>query len=173
MTRGLLTRRAAIRTGLATGVLAALPSTALAHRQKRAQTTIEWNARTSSLEITHALHRHDAEKALAISGKISKPDLSSLKSRALLAIHLGEQFGLSDTEEREIELDIIGAENNGAHIYAYFEAQLKNPPTGLIIANTILHDVYADQINHVNIDIGSTVKTAVFTRGDKPKKVLA
>jgi len=150
-----------------------LSSPAHAHRQKRAQTTIEWNARTSSLEVTHALHRHDAEKALAISGKIAKPDLTSLKSRALLAIHLHEQFRLGDVENRDIQLEIIGAENNGAHIYAYFEAKLANPPAGLIISNTILHDIYADQINHVNIDIGGSVKTAVFTRGDKPKKVLA
>ena len=169
----LINRRNLLRSGCATGLLGALPASAFAHRQKKAQTTIKWNAQGSSLEITHMLHRHDAERALVAIGLLETPDLSSLKSRAILALYLSEQFGLQDLDAKPINVDIIGAENSGPHIYAYFEAKLDTAPAGLLIRNRILQEVYADQINHVNVHFGTDIKSAIFARGDQAKKVLA
>ena len=170
---GVLNRRVFVRSCFATGLVGALSAPASAHRQKKAQSTIEWNHDSSSLEITHILHRHDAEQALAAIGKLDNPDLSSLKSRAILALHIAEQFSLSDSEQNPINIEIIGAENSGQNIYVYFEAKLKASPVGLLIKNSILQDFYADQINHVNVHFGNEIKSAVFARGDKAKKVLA
>lgn len=170
---GVFNRRVLMRSCLAAGLVGVLSAPASAHRQKKAQSTIEWNPDSSSLEITHILHRHDAEQALAAIGKLENPDLSSLKSRAILALYVAEQFKISDMEQNSIELEIIGAENSGQNIYAYFEAKLETPPTGLLISNSILQDYYADQINHVNVHFGNEIKSAVFARGDKAKKVLA
>lgn len=83
------------------------------------------------------------------------------------------QFGITDIALNPIDMDILGAENEGLHIDVYFEAKMKAPPQGLIMRNTIMQDVYADQINQLNIHFGNTIKSAVFARGDQAKKVLA
>jgi len=166
-------RRNFLRTGLALGLLSSCQISAFAHRQKQTHSSIAWNGGNNILEITHRLHMHDAERALAVLGKINRPDLSSLKARALLALQIETQFKISDLDGDQIFIEILGAEIEGPHVYVYQEAKLSSKPDGLLILNQVLHDVYPDQMNHVNIEISDTVRTAVFASGDKAKKVLA
>ncbi|HFB54593.1 MAG TPA: hypothetical protein ENJ46_01605 [Hellea balneolensis] len=155
------------------GILFSLNSNAWAHRKKILLSTIEWNAHTHTLEVTHRFHLHDAEVALSQLGKLDKPDLTPLRARANLALHTYEQFKISTLEHDPLELDIIGVEIDGSYVFVYEEIALKQPPQGLIVENEILHDVYLDQINTVNIAISDHVKTLTFIAGDNPKKVLA
>ena len=166
-------RRHVLSGLLAISVTGSASMVASAHRQKKVQSTVEWNERSSSLEIIHELHRHDAEQALALLGKLKRPDLTSLKSRAVLALYVEEHFALSDIENSQLTLDIVGAEIDSARIYVYLEVNMSARPKGLMIENKIFHDVYADQINHVNVKLGGNIRSAVFQQGDKAKKVLA
>ncbi len=167
-----LNRRHFVSVGLASAI-ACHPNVAFAHRQKQAQSTIEWNDRSETLEVTHRLHMHDAEQALAQLGKLDRPDLSSLKARAIMALQIGEQFTLGQLDGSGIVLNILGAEINGAHIYVYQEAKLSAQPKGIIVDNQILHDIYPDQTNHVNVELSNQINSIVFLQGDKAKKVLA
>jgi hypothetical protein len=155
------------------GTLIAFGPTAWAHRKKTVLSTVEWNANTHTLEVIHRLHLHDAEMALSQLGKLDKPDLTPLRARANLALHTHEQFKIFTLEREIMELDIVGVEIDGSFVFVYEEIALTEVPQGLVVQNDILHDVYLDQINTVNIILSDSVKTLTFIAGDNPKKVLA
>lgn len=166
-------RRTFLKTAFAAGICMSFPRSAFAHRQKQAQSTIKWNNGSKILEVSHRMHMHDAETALAVLGKLDRPDLTSLKARALLALYVEENFGVKNLNGSNLDLTILGAETEGSHVYVYQEVKLDAKPDGLLIWNRIMHDVYPDQINHVNVALSATIQSAVFAFGDKAKKVLA
>jgi len=173
----MLNRRTFVKSVLAATlggtVITSLHSRAWAHRQKQALSTIEWNARTKTLEVTHDLHAHDAELVLAKLGLIPSPDLTDLRARARLALYVKENFQLSTLDGQAIDLTILGAETDATYAHVYMEAELATPPSGLLITNTMLQDVFVDQINLVNVSLLDTVHSAVFITGDGQKKILA
>ena len=144
-----------------------------AHRKRRALTTIKWNESAQVLEITHALHLHDAEQALARLGNLDSPDLTPLKARAQLALYTQKHFSMMDLNRTALTSTILGAEIESGYAYVYLEADIKQKPSGLIVTDTILQDIFLDQVNVVNIDFGGGIKTATFLKGDKAKKLLA
>jgi len=169
----MLNRRTFVKSALGGVVISSLHSRAWAHRQKQALSTIEWNARTKMLEITHDVHAHDAEIVLAKLGLIPSPDLTNLRARAHLALYVQEHFLLSTLDGQAIDLTILGVETDATYAHVYMEAELVKPPSGLLITNTMLQDVFADQINQVNVSLLDTVRSAVFMTGDGQKKILA
>lgn len=169
----MLNRRIFVKSVLGGALLSSLHGRAWAHRQKQALTTIEWNARTNILEITHDLHAHDAELVLAKLGLITSPDLTGLRARASLALYVRKHFQLSTLDGQALDLTILGAETDATYAHVYMEAELAEPPSGLFISNTMLQDVFVDQVNQVNISLSGTVRSVVFIAGDVQKKILA
>ena len=162
-------RRKLIHTGLAGLACCALPLTAHAHRKKRAVSTVEWNTSSKLLQVTHELHLHDAEQGLNRLGKITKPDLSSLRARAQLALYVQEHFAVFKPNGNPIDLEIIGAEIGASYAYIYQEIKLASVPNGLKIRNSILQDMYLDQTNLVNIIFENELSSLVFVAGDEVK----
>ena len=154
-------RRDVLCGGLA---LAALPSVALAHRQKRTETLVEWTG--EGFAITHTFHRHDAEVALSRAGYIDTPEIESLRSRALMAIHVEETFGLIG-----VPLTTLGAEATGNQLFVYQEAAMAELPEALSVDARMLRGLYADQVNAVNVKVGREVRSVDF-EGDDGVKVV-
>ena len=173
MTGFVLNRRKVIGAALAGGAAFAFAPLAHAHRQKQGLTTIEWNARGKTLEVIHTLHLHDAEQALARLGILNKPDLSPLRARAKMAIYAQSKFKLARADGTAIALNIVGAEIDSTYVYIYQEAALGTMPDGFVIEDSLLQEVYPLHTNHVNVDLGTQIKSLTFSAGDKAKKVLA
>lgn len=169
----MMNRRTFGKTILGGAACVALPVSAWAHRQKQAMSNIKWNAKTKILEVTHDLHAHDAEQVLARLGLIKSPDLSNLRARANLALYVQKHFKLTTLDGQNIDLTIIGAETDTTYAHVYMEAEMANAPKGLLISDTMLQDVFADQINQVNMTFGDNIRSVVFVAGDGQKKILA
>ena len=92
----MLTRRTTFKLLSGAALTAALPLPAFAHRQKTTLSQVEWNEADKVLYVTHSYHMHDAETALAAAGIIDKPDLTSLRARAKLAVYTARNFQLSN-----------------------------------------------------------------------------
>ena len=168
----MLTRRkiCQIMSGAALG--AALPTYAFAHKQKTTLSTVEWNARDGMLYVIHSYHLHDAESALAARGVIKKPDLTSLRARAQLALYTQDKFTLF-ADGKDIELEILGAETEGRTVYVYQEAKLDRAPTELIVSASMLREIIPGQLNNVDVMLREDIRSVQFKEGDGPKKVLA
>jgi len=168
----MLTRRHSLQALCGAALITALPIPSFAHRQKTTLSQIEWDEADKALYITHSYHMHDAETALAARGIIQKPDLTSLKSRARLALYTEKQFKLSHGGE-EIELEILGAEFEARTVYVYQQVFLDEKPTSLTVSAAMLRDIIPGQINHVDLHFTDEVKSVAFKDGDGPKKILA
>lgn len=137
-----------------------------AHRQPVGLTAIQFNADTARTEIVHRFHRHDAE--LGLVQLLGKADvlLIDLESQARFALYVADNFAIAATiEDEPLALELIGAELVGDEIIVYqeFAGELPEP---LVIRNSVLQDVYAEQVNHVNLHGKFGLRTLSFTSDD-------
>lgn len=161
-------------TALAGAVTLVAPL-AWAHRAKAALTLVRWNAGTSSLEVEHRLHAHDAELALNQKEGIATPDLSQVRDRARLALYVEPRFALTDLDAQPVPLTLIGAELVADYVHVYQEAALPAVPAGFSVRNDILRDVFRTQLNQVNFDMRggdpAFIRTVTFTGEDQSETV--
>jgi hypothetical protein len=167
----MLTRRTTFKLLSGAALTAALPLPAFAHRQKTTLSQVEWNEADKVLYVTHSYHMHDAETALAAAGIIDKPDLTSLRARAKLAVYTARNFQLS-SGGKDISLDVLGAENVGRTVYVYQEAHLDEAPSKLMVLATMLREIIPDQLNNVDVTLTGDLTSVQFKNNDGPKKVL-
>lgn len=168
----MLTRRKTLQSLSGAAIMAALPFSASAHREKKTLTTIEWSANEKMLYIIHSYHLHDAETALAAAGVIDKADLFSLKARAQLALYTEKHFSLS-SEGEPIELQILGAETEAKTVYVYQQAAMEAIPKDLVVMASMLREIIPGQLNNVDVKLSGRVRSVQFKKNDGPKKVLA
>ena len=157
-------RQALLVSAAAIFATLSLSPAVLAHRAPGSLSTIEYNPRTGNTEIVHRLHSHDAE--LGIGAVIERPDLSvlSLEDRALIALYVEEQFRI-ESEEGPLRPGLVGAELAADYLLIYQELPGELPDV-IRVRDDILRDVFPEQINQVNIDVGGTVHSLVFANDD-------
>ncbi len=178
-----------IGVGAVSLAMVGLNHAAHAHRARLALTNVVWRADEASsksagrIEITHELHAHDALTALSVAAAARSDDdeaeatsrkgetgsgrlaLTDLEARARLALMASDKFRLFGADEAVLNIETIGAEVKANHVYIYQEIRLAAPPTRLFIENDLLRDVFADQVNHVNITIHDKTRTLIFDDG--------
>jgi len=143
-----------------------------AHKEKYSLTQLIWNEGSDQLTVTHSYHMHDAEQALAASGIIEKPDLTSLKARARLALYTAEHFRISG-DTSQIELTIVGAEIDRGKCYVYQEGVLSNFPEILTIECAMFRPLIPGQINNVDVRKNGKTTSLKFSGNDGAKIMLA
>lgn len=162
----MITRRAALGAAL-TGALmlgAALAAPAAAHQQKRAISTIAGNARSGKLEIMHQVPVHDAEHALRAQGAQSPDIIGSEASREAFATYVARRFLLA-VDGKVASPEYVGSEIAGGSLWVYQELPLPAPGTPITVNSQILTDMWASQMNRVNIGTGAGVTTLIFSAG--------
>ena len=150
---------------LAASVAPPLAGPVAAHQQKVAISTVTVNLRTKRLEIVHQVPVHDAEHALRRQGAASADIVGSDASREDFARYVAGRFTLM-SKGREVPLSFVGSEISGGNVWVYLEGPALAPGTPVTINSQILTDVWAKQVNRVNIGAGTKVTTLVFRNGD-------
>ena len=138
--------------------------TASAHRQKRTETLVEWTG--DGFAITHVFHRHDAEVTLSRAGYLERPDIESLKSRALMAIHVEETFLIEG-----LVIETLGAETEGNQLFVYQEAKTDALPESLTLQAGMLRGLWGDHVNAVNIKANNETRSVQFFGDDGAKRI--
>lgn len=145
-------------------------SSSYAHRGPRALTTIEQNQNTGTIEIVHRLHLQDAEDAIRKIYSEKDLTLETIEGRAQLALHVEGTFQVVDGEtDKPISLSLVGAQIEG-DIILVFQEHTDVLPKLLKIRHDALRETFPQQVNTVNIRLGSYVRTLVF-RENKWKTV--
>jgi hypothetical protein len=157
---------------LAVCALCLAATAATAHRAKQALTTIERNARSGHIEIVHSMHWHDAELGLAAATGNPQLSLTTLESRARLALYVEQRFGLVDAKTSlPLQPELIGAELSGDYVLVYQE--LAAPlPRALAVRDDLLRDVFPEQVNQVNLLLGGAVRSLTFAGNDTWKTLI-
>lgn len=166
--RASMTRRMAIRACGAFGVGMIWAPPALAHRAQTVLSTVTWNEATSTLDVMHRLHGHDAEVCLAMKAGVPQMDITELRTQAQLMIYIEQTFALTDSA-RVLALAPLGAEMQGEAVLMYQECKLTAAPRNLAIDNRILRDVFENQTNLVNVKLAQRTRTLLFSGSDGVK----
>ncbi len=141
-----------------------------ADRQPGSLSTIKTNLGTGNIEIIHRLHTHDAELGIISALGDKSLTLDKLVGRAKLALYVEERFIVAALNDESIgaplDLELIGAELDGEFVLVYQEFKGELPPR-IAVRDDILRDVFAEQVNHVNIATGGVVHSLTFQGDDK------
>lgn len=152
------------------------PHKALAHRLTTTETRVDIDVETGRVEVTHTLHIHDAEIALAKAGIIDSPDLVSLKERAQMALYIDETFKLFQNDA-PVELTLLGAELDKRNVLIFQEGLVSLPfvlPLGKVsVMAEMMRSFVPHQINNVDVAINGSVTSLQFRGADGTKKLLA
>jgi hypothetical protein len=143
-------------------MLMAMISAVMAHRAPGSLTTIEWNENSQRTEVVHRLHTHDAETGVSSTLGMNGLSVARIEDRAQIALYVEEHFHIR-SGERELQLDLIGAELSGDYLHVYQEYRGRLP-RDILVKDSILLDVFHQQINQVNISDGDAVRSLVFSK---------
>lgn len=124
------------------------PTQGVAHRQHLSWSTVEWNAQTNILEITHRVHAHDASAWLTAQSNVDIA-ITDIEQQANFALYCSNNFKLQHSQQWQT-LEIVGAELQGNYLLTYQQLTLDSPPISLSYEVSILMDLFQDQEHVVN-----------------------
>ncbi len=154
--------------------IVALTPAASAHRYHTSVTRLEYNTEEKSVEITVQTFADDLEAVLSKrAGSMVRLD-GSKNVNALLFDYLRSVFQLKSGNAVS-ELQWVGMELKGhsARIYLQIKApvNLSKDSFKAFVSNALLFDLFADQINIVNVHNQGRIASLVFKRGDHAQEI--
>lgn len=150
---------------LVAGGLLALTPAAAAHKFHTSFTEADYDAEEHSLQITLRTFPDDVENVLSKrAGKSVSLDRKEEAAPLLLA-YLQETFRLKDAGGEIVKLSWVGMEAGADSAWLYFEAKLPAGLRGVALSNQFLCDLFADQVNLVNVKEGGRKHSLTYERG--------
>ena len=129
-------------------------------------TELRYNALKKQLELAVKVFTDDFEKALS-QGQPSPVSLTEAGPRPLVlaSAYLGRTIRVSTLTGAPLQLQVLGmqAENDG--YWFYCKVPLPGVLPGVKLRQTLLMDVFGDQMNIVNLEAGGKKQSALFRAG--------
>jgi len=138
-----------------------LPS-AHAHRQHFSWTSIIWDAESTTFNIEHRTHEHDAARLLR-GLKKGESDITTMEAQARFALYISDHFNIY-AEDVKLEPNLLGAELIGNQLFVYQQLNLTTLPAQLGFETDILMDLFQDQIHIINLEVTNRVQTLKYDR---------
>lgn len=149
----------------------ALAPGASAHRYHTSVTRLEYNAEEHLTEITVQTFADDIEAALSKRSGGRNVRLDGAKeTNALVLDYLRTAFELK-SGDAAVELQWIGMELKGYTVWIYLQARAPAGLSKASLRNKLLFDLFADQVNIVNVLNDGKRTSLVFKRGDAAKEI--
>lgn len=128
--------------------------------------TIRHKPETKTLDLTWRMTAHDIEHALASRGELKLgSDKEHPKADSLLNRYFMEHLVLMK-ERTQLQWKWVGKELDGETLYCYLQVEGVATPNDLLVSNSLLQDVFAEQQNLVHVE-GEKMPTRshTFVRG--------
>ena len=119
------------------------------------------NQENASLEITMKIFTDDLENALRRYGKYDiylDDNFDDPAISQLLRDYLSNNFGLI-VNEREVEANFLGAEGEIDAVWCYLEVEGVKKIKTIQISNSVLLELFPDQVNLVHVDYQGKIKS--------------
>lgn len=135
---------------------------AFSHQQKLAYITVLFNPNTNNIEVMHRFSLHDAEHAVhEIFGK-DADIISSESTQETFVGYITGKFSLQATPSKLVPLETVGYEIDGRYFWVYQETPIPKTINKVRLSHDALREIWPDQVNRVNIELGKSVKTLIF-----------
>lgn len=138
------------------------------HPLHSSHAVVEFNAETSSFEVSLCLFPDDLSQALSRRAGHTVAVETDSDMDSLLARYTDEEFQLRFGKEPRRPLKWLGYELESQQVWLYFEFPIDEAaPTDVKIKNTVFMDQFDDQINIAYVRIGGRQRCLSF-RTDTP-----
>ncbi len=132
-------------------------------------TEINHNANEKTVEVTCKLFTDDFEKVLVQNYKtkvdlINPPDRTAMDK---LISDFVQKHVLIKLDNKAIQLSYLGFERDAEAVYSYFQVENIGVIKKLEVTNTILHEMFTDQINMMHIMVDGKRKSLKLDYPDK------
>lgn len=132
-----------------------------AHRYYASFSQVELQPAKGTIEIIHRIFTHDIEDLL-VRYQGSNGELTDDVIETFLKDYIIQAFALYAPSGERVSLEWIAVEVTLNDIYVYQEAPLQEGQQTVIVADRILHDLFDDQSNTVNVKLGRKVRSHTF-----------
>jgi hypothetical protein len=130
-------------------------------------TRIARGAEARTLDVTVRVFVDDFSAAVARRGGAGGPAVTPPPDSAAHA-YVAAALTLTDGAGHRVPLRWVGARRTNDLLWLSFVAGVPTAD-GLRVANQLLVELHADQVNIVQADVGGRRTSLLFTRGDGPK----
>ncbi|WP_233555641.1 DUF6702 family protein [Pontibacter oryzae] len=144
-----------------------------AHEYHASIADVRFNPRTQSLEVAIKVFMDDLEDALTKRNK-SKVTYSnnSEQVKKYLAEYLQANLSFEVEKGKLLAQHFVGSEEDADVVWMYVEVPVKQATLPqLYVKNAIITELYADQMNIVNINYKGKTESVLLQRGETTKKV--
>ncbi len=140
------------------------------HEFHASVTQMQYNPAERAFEISIRVFTDDLERGLsAASG--TKISLEKGKQDALMEKYVRSHFGYINAQKQPKPVRYVGYETEADAQWIYLEMPYSEPFSGGTMRQTILTELFDDQVNMVNIKYQNQKKTFVFRKNQTVQEV--
>ncbi|GAB3268351.1 hypothetical protein GCM10027347_37760 [Larkinella harenae] len=133
---------------------------------------MQYNAKDKTFEVSLRIFTDDLEEALAKENNNQRVRLSDKDNNdPLVERYIRKHFGLITNRQRK-PFRYLGKEQEMDATWIYVEVPFGEPVQGSILHQSVLLDLFDDQVNLVNVSYLSERKTVLF-RKNNTQQVLS
>lgn len=138
-----------------------------AHEFHTSITRMDYNAKDKSFEISIRVFTDDLEKALSKDNNGQKIlVVNNDKNDPLVEKYIRKHFALVSSQKQKKTYSYVGKEQEADATWIYIEIPAQEAITGFSLQNTIMHDLFEDQINLVNLNYQGQKKSYIFKKDE-------
>ncbi|WP_310586907.1 DUF6702 family protein [Runella slithyformis] len=130
-------------------------------------TRMDYNAKDRAFEISIRVFTDDLEKALSKDNNGQKiVVVNNDKNDPLVEKYIRKHFALITAQKQKKAYSYVGKEQEADATWIYIEIPSQEAVSGLSLQNTIMHDLFDDQINLVNLNYQGQKKSYIFKKDE-------
>ena len=133
-------------------------SRAQGHRSHVSLTRLVANRAAGTWEFVHAIHFHDAARALARWDAARGWQPTDVAGRARLLLELERRLGWFDPSGQRLSPAAVGAELESDSVRLYQEMPIPSVAGTFVVECMLLHDVFREQRNVIQIELGDDIQ---------------
>ena len=128
---------------------------------------VHYNQSSQSFEVTLRVFTDDLEAALTLLNSNAKVTIDAPQADKLIEQYLTKNLVFLDKQNQQKALSFIGKEVEVDVTWIYAEVSVPDLPSGMRLQNSVLTELFNDQVNIVNFKYLTTIRTFMFKSSEK------
>lgn len=127
---------------------------------------IEYNTNSKSFEVSLRVFTDDLEQALSQKNDLENLSLDKTKKyNHLIEAYIKHNFYLIDPKNQQLPISFLGKELDDDVTWVYFEMPFRKYKPGYKMRNSILTELFDDQVNFINLKYKGQKESYLLKRG--------
>lgn len=153
-------------------ILLGLTASRPLHPVHTSVTQMQYNAAEKTFEVSLRVFTDDLEEALGKENNNQRVRLNDKDANGpLVEGYIRKHFGLTNASRQRKPFRYLGKEQEMEATWIYVEVPYSEPLEGSVLQQSLLTEVFDDQVNLVNVSYLTQKKTVLF-RKSNPQQIL-